>query len=99
VEVDNAMKAIILVVLLLFCVFSLGFAEVVQVEKLTEKEKFKIEAQEKVIREQQKKLNAIKYEILKAHKIEEAEYMEWKRWAVFDGEFILVHYQNFMFKD
>lgn len=68
----------------------------VKVEKLSPSEITKLRAAEDRVREAQAALNAVKVKIEEAHDMKSERWMEWSTSCEFDGDFVVLRYQNHM---
>lgn len=91
------MKKIILCIILIL--FSWGFAmanDLKRVEKLTETEKAILQERIEDVRSAQRALDAVETTIAKSHNMISEEWMEWRSWVEFNGDYILFFRKSHM---
>ena len=66
------------------------------VEKLTDTEKKELSSAESKVSDALKNVEDVKAKIAAAHNMHGQEYMEWRSWVEFDGDYILYRYQSYM---
>jgi len=63
--------------------------DLVRAEKLTDTEKADLKTAREEIQKAERELSSIRYNIAKAHDMSEQNWMEWRSWYEFNGDFIL----------
>jgi len=73
--------------------------DLVRAEKLTDTEKADLKTAREEIQKAERELSSIKYNIAKAHDMSEQNWMEWRSWYEFNGDFILQYREQLIVLD
>jgi len=73
--------------------------DLVRAEKLTDTEKADLKTAREEIQKAERELSSIRYNIAKAHDMSEQNWMEWRSWYEFNGDFILQYREQLIVLD
>jgi len=73
--------------------------DLVRAEKLTDTEKADLKTAREEVQKAERELSSIRYNIAKAHDMSEQNWMEWRSWYEFNGDFILQYREQLIVLD